>query len=83
MNGAGAIVDPITGEFKKIFPAKAVRIYAVDIIGDYREEVVLLDESGKIKIFWNEEPKLKPKKERYWGQQHYRRQKQNWNYYSP
>ena len=82
-NGAGAIVNPMTGEFKKIFPAKAVRIYAADILGDYREEVIILDEDGCVKIFWNDEPNNEPAKPRYWTQQHYRRQKQNWNYYSP
>jgi len=82
-NGAGAIVDPITGEFKKIFPAKAVRIYAADILGDYREEVIIVDENGYVKVFWNAEANKNPPKPRYWKQQHYRRQKQNWNYYSP
>ena len=82
-NGAGAIVDPITGEFKKIFPAKAVRIYAADILGDYREEVIIVDESGYVKVFWNDEANKNPPKPRYWTEQHYRRQKQNWSYYSP
>lgn len=82
-SGAGAIVDPMTGEFKVIFPGKAARIYAADVLGDYREEVIILDEEGSLKIFWNAEPNGNPPKARYWAQQHYRRQKQNWNYYSP
>ncbi len=82
-NGAGAIVDPMTGRFVKIFPAKALRIYAADITGDYREEVIIIDEDGHVKCFWNEEANDNPPKPRYWPQQHYRRQKQNWNYYSP
>lgn len=82
-NGAGAIVDPITGEFRKILQVKAVRIYAADILGDYREEVIIVDEDGYVKVFWNDEANKNPKKPRYWTQQHYRRQKQNWNYYSP
>jgi hypothetical protein len=81
-NGAGAIVNPITGEFKKIFAGKAARIYAADIQGDSREEVIMLDESGVVKIFWNSNVNSNPPKPRYWKQQHYRRQKQNWNYYS-
>jgi len=82
-NGAGAIVNPITGEFKEIFAGKAVRIYAADIQGDSREEVIMLDEAGIIKIFWNSNVNGSGPKPRYWKKQHYRRQKQNWNYYSP
>jgi len=82
-NGAGAIVDPITGKFRVIFPAQAVIIYAADIRGDYREEVIIVDESGEVKIFKNSQANHNPHKSPYWTQQHYRRQKQNWNYYSP
>ncbi len=82
-NGAGAIVDPITGEFREIFPGHALRVYVADIRGDYREEVIIVDESGYVKIFWNSQTNNDPHKPRYWTQQHYRRQKQNWNYYSP
>jgi hypothetical protein len=32
MNGAGAIVDPITGDFRVIFRVNAVRIYAADVL---------------------------------------------------
>ena len=82
-NGAGTIVDALTGEFKIIFPGEAVRIYAADVIGDAREEVLTIDQRGVIKIFWNN---LQPGSKTalsYWTFQHYRRQKQNWNYYSP
>ncbi|MFH2068399.1 MAG: FG-GAP-like repeat-containing protein [Candidatus Omnitrophota bacterium] len=82
-HGTGAIVDALTGEFKTIFSGKAVRIYAADVLGDYREEVLVLGEEGIIKVFWNNaRPGLKSP-DRYWTLQHYRRQKQNWNYYSP
>jgi len=82
-NGAGAVVNPITGEFKKVFPGRFVRIYAADIRGDYREEVIAIDQNGSIRVFCNNAPNTNPQKPRYWEQQHYRRQKQNWNYYSP
>ena len=82
-NGAGAIVDPITGKFKNTFRARAARIYAADVLGDYREEVIVLDEEGSVKVFWNDEANGNRPKARYWTQPHYRRQKQNWNYYSP
>jgi hypothetical protein len=59
------------------------RIYAADVQGDYREEVITIDEDNYVKVFWNEANNPNPEKPRYWAQQHYRRQKQNWNYYSP
>lgn len=82
-NGAGAIVNPMTGDFKEIFPGKATSIYAADIQGDYREEVITIDEDGYVKVFWNEAPNNNAPRPKYWMQQPYRRQKQNWNYYSP
>ena len=63
--------------------AAAVMIYAADVQGDYREEAITIDETGSVKVFWNENANSNPVKPRYWKQQHYRRQKQNWNYYSP
>ena len=83
MHQMGKIVNPMTGEIKKIFSGQAVMIYAADIQGDYREEAITLDETGTVKVFWNENDNANPVKPRYWQQQHYRRQKQNWNYYSP
>jgi len=82
-NGAGAIVDAMTGEFRQIFEAAAVRIYGADVRGDSREEVIIVDESGEVRIFWDARPHPGPLRPRPWSQQHYRRQKQNWNYYSP
>ncbi|GMW03342.1 MAG: hypothetical protein AMXMBFR84_44760 [Candidatus Hydrogenedentota bacterium] len=81
--GAGAIVDAITGEFRLIYPVKAIRIYAANIEGDSREEVIVLDESGTLQIFANTATNPHPPKIDPWSQNHYRRQKQNWNYYSP
>jgi hypothetical protein len=53
------------------------------VLADSREEVILLDEDGSVKIFWNTNTLQAPGKPSYWTQQQYRRQKQNWNYYSP
>jgi hypothetical protein len=82
-NGAGAVVNPMTGAFIAVFPAKAMRFYVADVSGDYREEAVIVDEDGTVKVFTNPDEPLTKDKPRYWDQQHYRRQKQNWNYYSP
>jgi len=82
-SGAGAVVDPLTGAFRVVFPGKAVRLYVVDLEGDSREEVVTVDESGTVRVFSDAEPSRGPARPSPWDQQHYRRQKQNWNYYSP
>ncbi|NIO22156.1 MAG: hypothetical protein GTN76_15870, partial [Candidatus Aenigmarchaeota archaeon] len=84
--GGIAILDAPTGTFEKAVNMEAMRVYAADILGDYREEVIVVDWNGgqgnKVKIFWNDQPNTNTKP-RYWTLQHYRRQKQNWNYYSP
>jgi hypothetical protein len=48
--GAGAIINPITGEFKEILRARASRLYVADVLGDWREEVVILDRDGYIRV---------------------------------
>ncbi len=84
--GAAAVINPLTGEFLKVFRGQAMRVYAADVSGDYREEVIVLDwnggDGGRIRVFRNSHPNTR-KRPRYWERQHYRRQKQNWNYYSP
>lgn len=81
--GACAIVNPITGEFMRIFRTRALRLYVADILGDFREEMIVVDEDRTIKIFSNPGNTPKKSKRRYWNRSEYRRQKQNWNYYSP
>ena len=80
--GAAAIINPMNGRFKTVFRVKAARVYAADIMDDFREEAVVLDQDGTLKVFACREP-APTEKPSYWNQQHYRRQKQNWNYYSP
>lgn len=36
-----------------------------------------------IRVYWNDQANPHPPRPRYWTQQHYRRSKANWNYYSP
>ncbi|MFH0964641.1 MAG: hypothetical protein V2A58_11605 [Planctomycetota bacterium] len=81
-SGAGAVLHPITGDFLAVFPVRAVLIYAADVAGDFREEVVVLTEEGSL-IAFSHSGRPAVEKPRYWTRQHYRRQKQNWNYYSP
>ncbi len=82
-NGAGAILAPLTGEFRCIFPGRAIIIYAADLVGDSREEVVTIDEGGMLRLFANEAGNANAPRPSPWGSGHYARQKQNWNYYSP
>jgi hypothetical protein len=77
-----AIIDAMTGQFQRRYRVNSVRVYAADVSGDYREEAVALDLDGTLKIFWEESP-APLKRTGYWSRQYYRRQKQNWNHYSP
>ena len=86
LDRTAAIVDPLDGRVVQHFKVQAARTYVADISGDHREEVVVVQASnggnGSVKVFWNAEPStgLQP---REWRLPHYRRVKQNWNYYSP
>ena len=97
--GAVAIIDPVNGDFLDVFqffrysdttpwgPVNAARVYAADVAGDTREEIIILhrrsDNTGDILVYGFEGPVVPGNSQRPWFQQHYRRQKQNWNYYSP
>ncbi|MFQ5707775.1 MAG: PKD domain-containing protein [bacterium] len=83
-DGKVAIVDPMTGEFVRWWPEQAGRIFVADVSGDYREEIVVLNNpQHELHIYWNEAANLNPAKARKWHLNHYQRQKQNYNYYSP
>jgi len=81
-SGDVAVFDPITGEFVARFPERADRIYVADVSGDWREEILVLAGS-ELHIYHNPRPNPRPGQPRLWTQQHYRRSKMNWNYYSP
>ena len=81
--GACAVVDPLSGRFIVVIPAHAARLYVADVQGDAREELVIIDADNSVSIYWNEKASRRPEKPTPWMIQHYRRQKQNWNYYSP
>ena len=81
-SGDIGIFDPLTGEFLYKFSAQADRFYVADVTGDWREDLIVL-EGNKLHIFTNEESNPQPEKARLWKQNHYRRSKMTWNYYSP
>lgn len=76
------IFDPMTGRFVRRWKERAARIYVADVSGDWREEIIVVN-GNEIRVYWNDQPNKHPKQPRYWTQQHYRRSKANWNYYSP
>lgn len=80
--GDVAIFEPISGEFVHRISATADRLYVADISGDWREEIIIL-EGNTLRIFHNPESNPRPDQPRLWEQDHYRRAKLTWNYYSP
>ena len=80
--GDVGIFDATNGQLMAQFPAATERLYVADVIGDWREELVIL-ENDKIKIIQNAAPNPYPTEPRLWEKRHYHRQKMTWNYYSP
>jgi rhamnogalacturonan endolyase len=82
--GMVGIFDPMTGDFLVYWTEMAARVQAADVAGDFREEVVVVNAAmQEIRVYWKEEDALGPDQPRYWTHNWYRRQKQNYNYYSP
>jgi hypothetical protein len=81
-SGDVAIFDPMTGRFVERFKERADRLYVADVSGDWREEVIVLA-GGELHIYHNPAPNPRPDRARLWTQDHYRRAKMTWNYYSP
>jgi hypothetical protein len=76
------IFEPMSGKFLRRWKEKAARIFVADVAGDWREEIIVVS-GNEVRVYWNDEPNEHPKRPRYWSQNHYRRSKANWNYYSP
>lgn len=81
-SGDVGIFDAITGQLIAQFPAQAERLYVADIVGDWREEIIVL-EKDRLQVIQNAAPNPNPNQPRLWEQAQYRRQKMTWNYYSP
>ena len=80
--GSVALFEPLTGRFVRIFKEEADRLYVADVLGDWREEVIVLS-GNELHIYENLEPNPRPDRERLWSDRNYRRLKQVHNYYSP
>ncbi|MBI4602898.1 MAG: VCBS repeat-containing protein [Planctomycetes bacterium] len=81
-SGDVCLFEPLTGKFVARFVEQADRLYVADVAGDWREEIIVA--SGKeLHIYENPAKNPRPDQQRLWSQQHYRRSKMSWNYYSP
>lgn len=81
-SGDVCIFEPLTGKLVKHFKEKADRLYVVDVTGDWREEIIVLNGS-ELHIYQNADSNPRPNRKRLWADRNYRRLKQCYNYYSP
>ena len=81
-SGDVCLFEPVTGRFVFRFREKADRLYVADVSGDWREEIIVLS-GNELHIYENPAPNPRPNRPRLWQQNHYRRSKMTWNYYSP
>ena len=82
VSGDVCLFEPIGGRFVLHLPEKADRLYVADVSGDWREEIVVVS-GDELHVYENPAPNPRPDQPRLWEQQHYRRGKMSWNYYSP
>ncbi|MFC2076135.1 hypothetical protein ACFLT7_03535 [candidate division KSB1 bacterium] len=84
VDGKVCVFDPVTGEFVEVWDEAAARVLVADVSGDYREEVMVVNSAAsELHVYHNDSPNSNKPKPRYWNSNHYQRQKQNYNYYSP
>lgn len=81
-SGSVALFEPLTGKFVRIFKEEADRLYVADVLGDWREEVIVLN-GNELHVYENSDPNPRPDRDRLWTNRNYRRLKQYHNYYSP
>jgi len=55
--GSVALFEPLTGRFVKVFKEEADRLYVADVLGDWREEVIVLS-GNELHVYANTEPNL-------------------------
>jgi hypothetical protein len=81
-SGDVCLFEPLSGRFVARFPERADRLYVADVSGDWREEVIVVN-GNELHLYENPAKNPRPGQPRLWTQQHYRRSKMTWNYYSP
>ena len=80
--GDVALFDPVSWDFLWRLDEEADRLYVADVSGDWREEIIVQNGS-KLHVYENAAPNPDPHRATLWDQDHYRRSKLTWNYYSP
>lgn len=81
-SGDVCIFAPLTGRFVEHIKQQADRLYVADVLGDWREEIIVLA-GNELAIYQNPAPNPRPDQPRLWTNRNYRRLKQCHNYYSP
>lgn len=76
------LFDPVSGRFLLRLHDAALRIYVADVIGDWREEIIIASRN-RLHIYYNPKGNPRPEAPRLWTEQYYRRNKMTWNYYNP
>jgi hypothetical protein len=79
--GDVALFAPLTGDFLWRLDEEADRLYVADVSGDWREEIIVLN-GGELHVYENPARNPDPGRPPLWEQDHYRRSKLTWNYYS-
>jgi hypothetical protein len=81
-SGDVCLFEPLSGRFVERIPQQADRLYVADVLGDWREEILVLAGS-ELSVYQNPDPNPRPDENRLWENRNYRRLKQCHNYYSP
>ncbi|MBC8874860.1 MAG: VCBS repeat-containing protein [Planctomycetes bacterium] len=81
-SGDVCVFEPLTGRFVEHIKQQADRLYVADVLGDWREEIIVLA-GNELSIYQNPAPNPRPEQPRLWTNRNYRRLKQCHNYYSP
>ncbi|MFO7948683.1 MAG: hypothetical protein R6V19_17915 [Armatimonadota bacterium] len=81
-SGDVCIFNPMNGRFRLHIKEQADRLYVADLLGDWREEIVVWN-SNELHIYENTMPNPAPDHPSLWDDHNYRRARQTWNYYSP
>lgn len=81
-SGDVCLFEPLTGRFILRLSEKADRLYVADVLGDWREEILVLAGS-ELHIYVNTAANPRPDQPWLWADRNYRRRKHCHNYYSP
>jgi hypothetical protein len=81
-SGDVCLFEPLTGKFVKRISEKTDRLYVADVVGDWREEIIVLN-GNELYLYENRATNPRPNEKRLWEDRNYRRLKQCHNYYSP